>query len=477
MDKITVGENIADYLKSRFGEGYLRKYEEYINSDFTPYVRFPIRADRQKLISRLEKYGIKLRQVENIPYAYQVLEGRENLGKTLEYTIGKYYIQSLSSMIPPIVLSPTENDVTLDLASAPGSKTTQLSDMMNNRGTLYANESNLNRIKMLVHNLDRMNLVNLGVIKHRGEKLSKIFENKFTKVLVDAPCSALGILQKKNEVSGWWKLSQAEKLAELQFRLIVSAIKMAKVGAEIVYSTCTLTLEENELVVNKILKKYPVELKEIKLPVKSVPGYTKYGEEKLNPELEKTHRIIPWENNSEGFFVCKFIKTDETEPMKKTELPKKNFDFVSPNHRTVKKYLENISERFDICEGAFEDFKFLIKKNEIYFLTNDFQYENLDAFLRIGARFGKIDKNNIAHLHTLSAQILGNKIRNNMVELTAEELNEYLRGGTIRKAFEPFGQKIVKFDDYIIGTAIAYRDGLKSQFPRSLRTHNILEVE
>jgi 16S rRNA (cytosine1407-C5)-methyltransferase len=345
---------------------------------------------------------------------------------------------------------------------------------MENRGTLYANESNLDRIKMLVHNLDRMNLVNLGVIKHRGEKLSKIFENLFTKVLVDAPCSALGILQKKNEVSGWWKLSQAEKLAELQYRLLVSAIKMAKVGAEIVYSTCTLTLEENELVVNKILKKYPVELTDVELPIKSVPGFTKYGDEALNPDLAKTHRIIPWENNSEGFFVCKFVKIAETEPMEKTEIAKKGISFVSHNHRSVKKYLENVSERFDISRGAFEEFQFLVKKNEIYFLTRDFEVENIDAFLRIGARFGKIDKRDVAHIHTLAAQILGKKAGKNVVELDTEDVKIYLQGGTVKKSWEPFGQKIVKYDGNIIGTGIAYADGLKSQFPRALRTHNIV---
>ncbi len=474
MERITVSENIAQYITSRFGKEFLERYEDYINSDFTPYVRFPVRSDYKDLIAKLEKYGIVLEQTEKIPYAFKVLKGKENLGKTLEYTIGKYYIQSLSSMIPPIVLAPDESDVTLDLAAAPGSKTTQLSDLMNNRGTLYANESNLDRIKMLVHNLDRMNLVNLGVIKHRGEKLSKVFENLFTKVLVDAPCSALGILQKKNEVSGWWKLAQAEKLAELQYRLIVSAIKMAKVGAEIVYSTCTLTLEENELVVNKILRKYPVELVEINLPVKSVPGFTEYNGEALNPELRKTHRIIPWENDSEGFFVCKFVKTDETEPMPKKTFERKNIAFVPHNHRTVKKYLEDITERFDISGEAFEEFQFLVKKNEIYFLTKDFNVDNIDAFLRIGARFAKIDKRNVAHIHTLAAQILSEHVKKNIVELEKEDLIIYLQGGTVKKSFEPFGQKIVKYDGNVIGTGIAYGDGLKSQFPRALRTHNIV---
>ncbi len=474
MERITIGENIANYIRTRFGEEYLRKYEDYINSDFTPYIRLSSYKENSAILEQLKNYGIKLDQVKNIPYAFKVIEGKEKLGKTLEFTIGKYYIQSLSSMIPPIVLNPNENDIVLDLAAAPGSKTTQLSDLMKNSGTLYANESNLNRIKMLVHNLDKMNLVNLGVIKYRGEKLSKIFDNHFTKILVDAPCSALGILQKKTEVSSWWKLSQAEKLAELQYRLLVSAIKMAKVGAEIVYSTCTLTLEENELVVNKILKKYPVELIDIELPVKSHEGFTKYGDESLNPQLSKTHRIIPWENDSEGFFVCKFVKTAETEANEKEAMQSKNVTLFHSTDKKIKNYLENISEYFNIYSNVFEKYLFFRNKNDIYFINNNFQTKNPGAFLRLGTKFGKIDKRNVAHLHTLASQIIGNEIINNKISLNEIELEIYLKGGTIKKEFKPYGQKVVVFNNYIIGTGIAYPDGLKSQFPRSLRTHEII---
>ena len=87
-----------------------------------------------------------------------------------------------------------------------------------------------------------MSITNIGVIKQKGEVLSKFLENTFDKILVDAPCSALGIMQKKGEVSNWWKLSQAEKIAELQLRILISAIKMLKVGGELVYSTCTMTV-------------------------------------------------------------------------------------------------------------------------------------------------------------------------------------------------------------------------------------------
>jgi len=474
---VQLSENISEYLLAQFGKEYLRNYEDYVNSDTSVYVRFPQRTNHNELIKRLEKYGIKLESVPQISFAFKVIEGRDKIGKTLEYVLGKYYIQSLSSMIPPIVLNPDENDITLDLCAAPGSKTTELSDFMNNRGTLYANESNLDRLKTLVYNLDRMNLVNLGVIRHRGEKLSKVFNSYFDKILVDAPCSALGIVQKKNEVTGWWKLSQAEKLANLQLQLLVSAIKMAKVGGEIVYSTCTLTLEENEVVLNTVLKNYPVELAVIELPLKSQQAFTEYNGEKLNPEISKAHRIIPWESNSEGFFVCKLIKTDETERMERTKFKKKKFCFKSHSDKKIRLYLDNISKRFNIATSFFENYKFWIKQNEIYFVSNNWTADNEDAFLRIGTKFGNIDKRDEAHLHTLGAQILSGSITDNIVELSIEELKIYFQGGTIRRVYEPLGQKVVTFEGMVLGTAIAFKDGLKSQFPRYLRTQEVLYHE
>ncbi len=470
-----LGENISSYILSRFGEDYLEKYKDYVKSDFTSFVRFSKFTDNSKIISDLTKYGIQIEPVENIPFAYKVLVGAKKIGKTLEFNLGKYYIQSLSSMLPPIVLNPTETDRTLDLCAAPGSKTTQLADFMKNSGTLIANEISMDRIKMLVHNLDKMNFTNFGVLHTKGELLSKNFYQYFDKVLVDAPCSALGIIQKKNEVSGWWKLSQAEKLADLQTRLLVSGIKMAKVGGEIVYSTCTLTLEENELVVNTILKNYPVELMEISLPIKSNSGFTKYGNEHLNPEIEKTHRIIPWESNSEGFFVCKFRKFDETEKPTKVDRTSSELRFKSHKDKNVSKYLVNLAKEFDIAYPVFENFKYLVKNTDIYFVSENYDIENIEMFLRVGAKFGSIDKNDKVNLHTLASQILGNQIRRNLIELAQEEMEIYLGGGIIRnKDFGAFGQKIVRFNDMVVGTAVNFKEGLKSQFPRSHRTQNII---
>ena len=252
-----VNNEIREYLTSLYGKNLERKYEEFTRKKPSIYLRVnSLKSNKLDLINSLKKqYGVICKEIENIPNALKVIVGEKIVGKTLQHVTGKFYIQGLSSMIPPLVLSPASDDKVLDLCAAPGSKTTQLGEMMNNTGTLIANEIKQNRVGTLVYNIDRINLVNTAVTHNRGELLSRYFQGYFDKILVDAPCSGLGIIHKKDEVNDWWSLERAESLGELQFRLLTAAIKLAKVDGEIVYSTCTLTPEENEIVLSKILER------------------------------------------------------------------------------------------------------------------------------------------------------------------------------------------------------------------------------
>ncbi|MFH1195075.1 MAG: RsmB/NOP family class I SAM-dependent RNA methyltransferase [bacterium] len=474
MNPIGLGENITKYFSSLFGDEFIRKYEEYINSEYYPYIRISVFENEQKVIDELKSGSIDCQKVESVPRAYRILSGKELLGKTLEYTLGNYYIQSLSSMIPALMLNPSPNDIVLDLCAAPGSKTTLLAELMNNRSTLYANEPNKSRIGSLVFNLDKMALVNIGVLQQKGELLSKSFDNYFDKILVDAPCSGLGIVQKKNEVNKWWNENRVDVISDLQTRLLVSAVKMLKSGGEIIYSTCTLTVEENEMVVNTILKKYPMEIAELQLPVSSIDGFTEYEGNKLNPALSKARRIIPWQVNSEGFFITRLIKTGETEPAKQE--PSKNSDIklLSSGHKDIKKHLNEISSFFAIDPEVLDGYKYFIKGADIYFINSDWHTDNPGIFNRIGIKFANIDKNNRAHLRTYSVRHLKDHIHKRFLELQNEdELNTYMNGGIIKKNFDMRGQVIIKYKNNILGTAISMTEGLKSQFPRASRTHEI----
>jgi len=468
-----ISNKIKDYLISLYGESSAKKYLDFIEKDITQYIRVNINKISANELSDLlfKKYKIKTEQINSFEKALKVIDGNERIGKTFEHVLGFYYIQSLSSMMPPIVLNPNEEDIVMDLCGAPGSKSTQLAELMNNRGTLLINEIDNERIKSLVFNLERMNVINASVIHSKGEVLSKIYENHFSKILVDAPCSGLGIIQKKGEVSNWWSLKHVDRLQQLQLRLLISAIKMARVGAEIVYSTCTLSIEENELVIDKILEKYPVELVDIKLPINSIPGFTEFEGKKLNPQLNKAIRIQPWEINSDGFFLVKIKKTGETSPLEKNEVKETNIRIVKSNHKEIQPYLNYISEHFGVDRKVLDDYKYIFRGRDIYFVIKDWNDQNIGLFTRIGLKLGTLDKKDRITFNSQAAQVLEKHVKNFVYDLkNDDELKNYLTGWKIKDLDIPNGQYVVKHNKWMLGTAIKTDEGLKSRFPRTKRT-------
>lgn len=468
-----VSQKIYDYFSSLYGKDSADKYLEYIEQDATQYIRVNTAKTQREDLSQLlfEKYQIKSVPVNHFENVLEIVEGNERLGKTFEHVMGFYYIQSLSSMLPPLILNPTSDDIVLDLCGAPGSKSTQIAEMMNNRGALLVNEVDNERIKSLVFNLERMNVINASVIHSKGELLSKVYDDHFTKVLVDAPCSGLGIIQKKGEVSNWWSLDHVDRLQHLQMRLLIAAIKMAKVGAEIVYSTCTLSIEENELVLDKILEKYPVELLEISLPIPSRPAFTEHGGKQINPEIKKAIRILPWEIDSDGFFLVKMRKTDVTESPEKENIKETDNRIVKSNNKEIQEYVNYISEHFGVERKILDNYKYIFRGKDIFFVVNDWNEEHIGLFNRIGLKLGTLDKKDRITFNSQAAQVLEKHITKFIYHLKNEdELKNYLTGWKIKDVDIPIGQYVVKYNNWILGAAVMTTDGLKSRFPRTKRT-------
>ena len=471
-----ISPEILNYFTALYGEELTKSYQSQVNRETSQYIRVNLsKISIDELTASLkEKYGIICDRVFNYQNILSVQDKNNLLGKTLEHILGYYYIQSFSSFIPPLVINPNQNDIVLDLCSAPGSKTTELGEIMNNRGTIIANEIQMDRLKSLVHNIDRMNQMNAGVLHSKGEQLNTIYNQYFDKILVDAPCSGLGIVQKKIEVNDWWTLERVRRLSELQLKLLVSAIKMLKVGGEIVYSTCTLTVEENEMIIDKVLKKYPVEVQDFNINLATHDGITFYNSAKLNQSLSKAKRILPWEVNSDGFFIIKLIKTGETEPPHKKDLKIQDVRLLDSNDKKVKVYLKNLNDDFGLHEEILSEYKFIVKSNDVFFVNKKWYDTNPGLFSRIGTRFGTINKDGKITLHTQAAQTLSNQISRNIVELqSADELKTYLEGGTIKSLSAQGRQCAVKFQNHFLGTGVFTNAGLKSQFPRSRRTQQI----
>jgi 16S rRNA (cytosine1407-C5)-methyltransferase len=475
--RFSVSNRIYTYLSATFGDEVANNYRDFVEEEPAKYIRVNERKiNREGLEDQLfQTYEIKTEKILYPENALKIIDGFDFVGSTLEIAFGFYYMQGLTSMLPPLALNPSSKDLVLDMCSAPGSKTTQIAELMNNKGVLVVNELEIDRIKALVFNLDKMNYLNYGVVNSRGEVLSKYYNSYFDKILVDAPCSGLGIIQKKSEVNTWWSLERANHLSELQYKLLVSAIKMLKTGGELVYSTCTLTPEENELVINKLLEKYPVDIGSVNLPIKHTNGLTEYNGIKLDIRLSHSIRIFPWEVDSDGFFLVKLRKTGDTHPTEQLKW-KKHFVITMLKHddKIISPKLNQLAEEFGIETEVFSNYKFLIKRNDIYFTSKEWEDDNLGLFHRVGCKFGSFDKNGNIALHSLAAQILQNHITKNIYEI--QELNElklYLMGALIRKKELNPGQYVVRFNRNVLGTAIATKGGLKSRFPRTSRTQTI----
>ncbi len=227
------------------------------------------------------------------------------------YRQGLLYVQSLSSMIPPLILDPQPDEKILDLTAAPGSKTTQMAMMMENKGQIVANDRSKIRLSKLEYNLRMQGVLNTKTIYADGKDVWRSYPEQFDKVLVDVPCSLEGRFNCNDPKSYKdWAPGKVKVLSSLQKFLLRSAISACKVGGIIVYSTCTLAVEENEEVIDWILKKEgdSIELEKIELVLPDAfPGLTQYGNKKFNQNILKTVRIFP-SKTMEGFFVAKIKK-------------------------------------------------------------------------------------------------------------------------------------------------------------------------
>lgn len=236
------------------------------------------------------------------------------LGKTPEHLLGYYYIQELSSMMPIIALQPEPNEILLDLCASPGSKTTQASALMQNQGTIIANDIKLSRISILAANLEKTGASNTIITHHDGIQLCNKLKKqniKPDKILVDAPCSGEGNIRTNPKTFLIWNIKVINKLSRIQKRLASSALEILKTRGELLYSTCTHSPEENEEVIQYLLDNHNIEIQTINLPIKTREGLTKWQNKTFSQELKKAKRIYPQDNNTEGFFLCKIRKLGE----------------------------------------------------------------------------------------------------------------------------------------------------------------------
>jgi ribosomal RNA methyltransferase Nop2 len=269
-----------------------------------------LKITRKDLMDALGKRGVNLEAIEWSKVAIKVIESTVPIGATPEYLAGYYMLQAASSLCPVVALDPQADEKILDMSAAPGGKTTYISQLMKNSGTVIANDLKPQRQKATVANMHRMGVKNAIVCCYDGRKIPQNFKG-FDRVLLDAPCSGLGVIARDQTVKLQRTIKDIQRIAHLQKELLCAAVDAvdpkSQKGAVIVYSTCSVSVEENEQVIEYILRKRHVRLVDTGLDV-GRPGYTRHKERRFHPSLALTRRFYPHVHNMDGFFVAKLVK-------------------------------------------------------------------------------------------------------------------------------------------------------------------------
>ena len=259
-----------------------------------------LKTTNEKVEQILKEAGIEYSKISWSNDAYIVENVTEKELQELDiYEKGEIYLQSLSSMLPPIILEPKEGFDILDMAAAPGGKTTQMATLTNNKAHITACEMNRIRAEKLKYNIQKQGATSVYVMETDSRRINDFFS--FDQILLDSPCSGSGTLNNEdNNIQKYFTQKLIEKCTKTQFELLKKAIKVLKPGKEMVYSTCSILECENEEIVEKILKSNQCEI--VPIDFKGIEAISL-----LPSKIKGTICVKPTEMY-EGFFVAKIRK-------------------------------------------------------------------------------------------------------------------------------------------------------------------------
>lgn len=297
-----IPEFLIEMLNQQYGEEITSKIlEGYSQKRMVTFRVNTLKTSIEKVEEVLKNNNIEFEKVSWSDVAYIVKNVREDTLKELEvYKNGEIYLQSLSSMLPPIVLEPKENTDILDMCAAPGGKTTELASLTNNNANITACELNKIRIEKLKYNIEKQGATSVYIMQEDSRRINNFFS--FDNILLDAPCSGSGTLNVEDvNLEKTFTKKLIEKSKKAQIELLSKAVKILKQGQEMVYSTCSILNVENEEIVSKILKNNKVEIVPIEFE----------GKEELPllpTKIDGTLCVMPTELY-EGFFIAKIRKS------------------------------------------------------------------------------------------------------------------------------------------------------------------------
>ncbi|MEZ0535838.1 NOL1/NOP2/sun family putative RNA methylase [Caldicellulosiruptoraceae bacterium PP1] len=404
------------------------------------------------------------RDFEKVPWCqdgYFYNHSEIKLSKHAYYFAGLIYIQEPSAMFAVEALNPQRGEKVLDLCASPGGKSVQIAARIGKEGFLVSNDIKPIRIKPLVKNIESLGITNTVILNNSPKEIADNFGTYFDKILVDAPCSGQGMFRKDPSSLKSWTDRQIIVCSNMQRQILTEVDKLLKVGGELVYSTCTFTIEENEEMLSWFLKKNP------NYEVCEIDGFDGFEKGYINSDgidarLNKAVRIYPHKVKGEGHFVCKLKKINESG---KEEY--KDFSIQSNLNKNEKQIIKNFVDRYLV---NFEiDYNMIYKKSDKVFLANSIQYGNIIP-IRNMLYLGELYKDRFYPSEHLAISLRKENF-SQVVDLEKDDfrLQRYLKGETIENNEGYKGFTIFCVDGYTLGWAKAEGEIYKNFYPKGWR--------
>lgn len=370
-------------------------------------------------------------------------------GKSPEHVTGLVYSQEPAAQVVGQVAAPQKNWRVLDLAAAPGGKSTHLLSYLDNTGILVSNEISSKRSKILAENIERFGARNVVVTNESADRLAKVFPAYFDLIVLDAPCSGEGMFRKDPDAIQYWNKDYPSQCAAVQKEILESALEMLAPNGQLVYSTCTWSPEENEEVVAWLLEEYDLEL----LPVPKINGMVK------GIGFPQTARMYPHHFKGEGQFVAKFQFTGDNKPKKikpgKSNLTREQLQFwqeFTKQHLTID------------LDGLLQVFG-----DNLYLLPAGLPDLSKVRIARNGLHLGIFKKKRFEPSLALGLALTSREVKKR-IEISEEDFYLYAAGQTVAVPTDlPNGwyQIAVKGNGLGFGKIVA--GTLKNSFPKGLR--------
>ena len=381
------------------------------------------------------------------------------LGSTAEHLSGLFYIQEASSMLPVAALFADGNqpERVMDVAAAPGSKTTQIAARMNNRGAILANEFSASRVKVLHANISRCGIHNVALTHFDGRVFGAALPEAFDAILLDAPCSGEGVVRKDPDALKNWSVESNLQIAATQRELIDSAFHALRPGGTLVYSTCTLNRDENEDVCLWLKQRYAD-------AVEFLPLDTLFDSASHAATPEGFLHVFPQIYDCEGFFVARLRKTRAVDPLPAPKFKVGNFPFAPVKGREAAQAQAAASK---VGLHWDESLRLWMRDKELWlFPVNIEPLIGKVRFSRLGIRLAEIHNKGYRWQHEAVIALADSE---NTFALTHQEAEEWYRGRDVYPEDGPSQDEvIVTYQGYPLGLAKKVGSRLKNSYPREL---------